>query len=79
MEDLKHLDAMVFSVANYYVAVGHDCDAFESFEFCISWAPGTEGSQESAIGVEYLNPVVARIGYADVTLVVNGHAPENGK
>lgn len=66
---------MVLTVAHENVPVRHDGDSLEPLELGIARAPGAEGSQKAAIGMEDLDAVVARVGHADVTLIVHRHTP----
>jgi len=50
---------MILPVANQDVAVGHDRHSFEPFEFRRAGTPSSKGPQESAVGMEDLNAVVA--------------------
>lgn len=65
---------MVLSIAHQDIAVGHDCNSFESLEFAVIRTPAAESSQKAAIGMEDLNTVVARISDTNVPLIIDGHA-----
>lgn len=65
---------MIFSIADQYIAIRHDGDALKSFELWIARTPGSEGLQETAIRIEYLDAVVAWIGHEHVSLIVYCHA-----
>lgn len=71
---------MVLSIANQNVAVGHDRNALQPFEFGIAGAPRAERPQKAAVRMENLDAIVAGIGHADEALIVDGHATgyENG-
>lgn len=66
---------MVLTVAHENVPVRHDGDSLEPLELGIARAPGAEGSQKAAIGMEDLDAVVARVGHTDVTLIIHRHTP----
>lgn len=40
---LEYLHAMILTIADEYVAIGHNGHALESFELRIARAPGAEG------------------------------------
>jgi len=64
---------VILSIADQDIAVRHDGHTLESFELRVAGAPGTEGLQETAIRIEDLNAVIARIGHEYVALIVHGH------
>lgn len=47
---------------------------FQSLELSFAVTPASEGSQEGAVRMEYLDPVVAGVRYADVSLIVHGYS-----
>lgn len=62
---------MILTIADEYVAIGHNGHALESFELRIARAPGAEGLQETAIGIEDLYAIVARVGHKDIALIIH--------
>jgi hypothetical protein len=68
---LEDLDSVVLSVAHQNVAVGHNCHSLQSLELPVPGAPASERSKERSVGVEDLDPVVARVPDADVSLIVH--------
>lgn len=67
---------MIFAVAHQNLSIAHDRYALEALEFGWTGSPASESPQERAIGVEDLDPVVARVANKDVSLVVHSHTPE---
>lgn len=70
---------MVLAVADEDVARAGDGDALEALELSVARAPRAEGAQESAVRVEDLDAIVARVGYADVPLIVYSYTPRELK
>lgn len=68
--ELEYLDTMIFTITNEDISIGHNGNAFESFELSIATAPRTKRSQETSIRMENLNAVISRISYAYITLVI---------
>lgn len=70
---LENLNTMIFPIANQNISIGHDGHALESFEFSIARSPRSERSQETAVRMENLYAIIARIGNAYESLVVHRH------
>lgn len=70
MLTLKYLYSMIFTVTYNDIPARHNSYAFQAFELSVTRAPRAESSEEVAVRVEDLDPVVARVSHNDVTLVV---------
>lgn len=65
---------MILTIANEYIAVRHNGHALQSFELRITGAPGAESLQKTAIGIEDLYAIIARISHKDIALIVHRDA-----
>lgn len=66
---------MILPVTDNNISSGHNSDAFKTLELSISTTPGPEGSEERAIWMEDLDPVVTGVSNHDVALVIYRYAP----
>ncbi|UYV60908.1 hypothetical protein LAZ67_1002751 [Cordylochernes scorpioides] len=58
---------------------GSDGDTFKTFKLAVTWSPGPESLEESAIWMEYLDPVVAAVADEDEALVIHSNTPRELK
>lgn len=72
---LKDLNAVIFSIANQNIAVRHDCNSFEPFEFAVSTPPASEWSEKSTVRMENLYTIVPWITNKNITLIIYRHTP----
>lgn len=75
----EYLHAVVLAVTNQNVSIWHDSDSFQPFEFAFAGTPRAECSQETAVGMENLNSVVAWISDANVSLVIDSNTSAKTK
>lgn len=70
----EDLNTMIFTIAYQNIAIRHNGHALEPFELRVTGAPGAESLQETAIRIEDLYAIIARIGNKYIALIIHSHA-----
>ena len=73
---LEYLYPVVLPVRHENVSGRIDGDALEPLELPVALAPAPEGAKEGPVGVEDLDPVVARVRHEDEPLFVDSYSSE---
>lgn len=64
---------MIFSITHEYMSIRGHRHTFQTLKFAFAAAPTSERAQKRAVRMENLYAIVAGIGNADITLIIDGH------